>query len=207
MKTSSLLSGIFVGAALTLLSTGCKHSPQGVTYLGESQGYPKPTPPGPIGPIGDQTPAGNPLPPQLPVTSSNGIPSDTNGPWAPVIANHDENRVIFKDDTVYFDFDSATIKKSEDKKLEDVAAYFKTHTAEVLQVEGNCDERGTEKYNLALGERRALAVREYLVTLGMDSREITTVTFGAKKPADPGHNEAAWAKNRRGDLILWTPKK
>ncbi|MGD1085500.1 MAG: OmpA family protein, partial [Verrucomicrobiota bacterium] len=64
-----------------------------------------------------------------------------------------------------------------------------------------------EKYNLALGERRALAVREYLVTLGMDSREITTVTFGAKKPADPGHNEAAWAKNRRGDLILWTPKK
>jgi peptidoglycan-associated lipoprotein len=75
-----------------------------------------------------------------------------------------------------------------------------------LIVQGNCDERGTEKYNLALGERRALAVREYLANLGMNPDQIKTVTFGKSKPADPGHNEEAWKKNRRGDLVLVTPK-
>ena len=74
-------------------------------------------------------------------------------------------------------------------------------------MEGNCDERGTEKYNLSLGERRALAVREYLANLGVDSRRVVTVTYGAAKPVDPGHNESAWKKNRRGELILLTPKR
>jgi len=73
-------------------------------------------------------------------------------------------------------------------------------------VEGNCDERGTEKYNLALGERRALAVREYLINLGIDSRQVVTVTYGKAKPAVDGHNEAAWSNNRRGDFVLLVPK-
>ena len=78
--------------------------------------------------------------------------------------------------------------------------------ADALRVEGNCDERGTEKYNLSLGERRALAVREYLANLGVDSRQVVTVTYGDAKPAVEGHNEAAWSKNRRDDFILLTPK-
>ena len=73
-------------------------------------------------------------------------------------------------------------------------------------MEGNCDERGTEKYNLSLGERRALAVREYLVNLGVDPHQVDTVTYGKSKPAVPGHTEAAWSKNRRDDFVLLTPK-
>ena len=135
------------------------------------------------------------------------IAENTNGPWAGVIANNNEDREKFKADTVYFDFDSATIKKNENQKLEEVANFFKNNTEDALRVEGNCDERGTEKYNLSLGERRALAVREYLANLGVDSRRVVTVTYGAAKPVDPGHNESAWKKNRRGELILLTPKR
>jgi peptidoglycan-associated lipoprotein len=78
--------------------------------------------------------------------------------------------------------------------------------ADALRVEGNCDERGTENYNLSLGERRALAVREYLANLGVDPRQVVTVSYGKAKPAVEGHNEAAWGKNRRDDFILLTPK-
>jgi peptidoglycan-associated lipoprotein len=78
--------------------------------------------------------------------------------------------------------------------------------ADALRVEGNCDERGTEKYNLSLGDKRALAVREYLVTLGVDARQVVTVSYGAAKPAVEGHSESAWGKNRRDDFVLLIPK-
>jgi peptidoglycan-associated lipoprotein len=75
-----------------------------------------------------------------------------------------------------------------------------------LLVEGNCDERGTEEYNRALGERRALAAREALAKLGVDPKRIRTESFGKDKPADTGHDEAAWQKNRRDDFVLLHPK-
>ena len=71
---------------------------------------------------------------------------------------------------------------------------------------GHCDERGTEQYNLSLGERRALAVREYLVTAGIQPDRAFTISYGESRPAVPGHNEAAWSKNRRGVFVLLTPK-
>jgi len=135
------------------------------------------------------------------------VSSEEHGRWASVITNHNEDATILKADTVYFDLDSATIKKTEDKKLEDVAAFLKTHPAAALKVEGNCDERGTEKYNLSLGEKRAGSVREYLANLGVDARQVVTVTYGKAKPAVEGHNEAAWSKNRRGDFVVLTPKE
>jgi peptidoglycan-associated lipoprotein len=208
MKTSNFLSVIFVTAALSAGSTGCAHKPYGTTFIPNSpnntpvapppEHTTTPTPEPPPGPTLTPAPA---LPPGSP------IPEDTNGPWSGVIANHNDDVEKFKSDTVYFELDSSTIKKSEDKKLGEVADYFKTNTEDALRVEGNCDERGTEKYNLALGERRALAVREYLSNLGVDPRRIVTVTYGAAKPAKPGHDESAWSKNRRGDFILMTPKK
>jgi peptidoglycan-associated lipoprotein len=73
-------------------------------------------------------------------------------------------------------------------------------------MEGNCDQRGTEKYNLSLGERRALAAREYLANLGVDPQRLKTITYGAAHPVDPANNEAAWKKNRRDDFVLITPK-
>ena len=116
------------------------------------------------------------------------------------------DRVHFKSETVYFDFDRSVVKASEKGKVETVANYFKDHPTEKLQIEGHCDERGTEEYNRALGERRALAVREYLVNLGVAADRIFTLSWGEDKPADPGHDEAAWSKNRRGEFILLKPK-
>lgn len=97
---------------------------------------------------------------------------------------------------VYFDYDSSRIRPSEDPKLQAVAAYLKSNPGKLV-VEGYCDERGTAEFNRALGERRALAAREELVKDGADGSRITTISYGSDRPADMGHDEAAWAKNRR----------
>jgi peptidoglycan-associated lipoprotein len=97
---------------------------------------------------------------------------------------------------VYFDYDSARIRPSEDAKLQAVAAYLKSNPGKLV-VEGYCDERGTAEFNRALGERRALAAREELVKQGADGSRITTISYGSDRPADMGHDEAAWSKNRR----------
>ena len=97
---------------------------------------------------------------------------------------------------VYFDFDSARIRPSEDAKIQAVAAYLKSNPGKLV-VEGYCDERGTAEFNRALGEKRALAAREELVKEGADGSRITTISYGSDRPADMGHDEAAWSKNRR----------
>ena len=90
--------------------------------------------------------------------------------------------------------------------LQSVAQQLQSNPADKLFIEGNCDERGTEEYNRSLGERRALAAREALAGLGIDPMKIRTISYGKDKPADPGHDEAAWAKNRRDDFVLLIPK-
>jgi peptidoglycan-associated lipoprotein len=107
---------------------------------------------------------------------------------------------------VHFGFDSAAIKSSEQANLEAVAAALKGDTNTKLLIEGNCDERGTEEYNRSLGERRALAAREALARDGVDPSRVRTISYGKDKPADPGHDESAWAKNRRDDFVLLHPK-
>ena len=109
--------------------------------------------------------------------------------------------------TVYFDYDKSAIKGSEQAKLEDVANYLKGNPQAAVRVEGNCDERGTEEYNRALGERRALSAREYLVSLGIEASRVDTLTKGEDNPADPGHNEQAWKKNRRDEFVVLLPPK
>jgi peptidoglycan-associated lipoprotein len=206
MKNLNLFRVLVVSAALVIGVTACHHKPSSITPIPGSEGpigpVPTSTGPGASGTVPGETAVS-------PVTETmTGIPENGNGKYDSVINGpHNEDREIFKNDTVYFDFDSATIKASEGSKLQDVATHFKSSTGDALQVEGNCDERGTEKYNLSLGDRRALAIREYLVNLQVDAQRIKTVTYGASKPVDPGHNEAAWSKNRRGDLVLLTPKK
>ncbi|HUK83754.1 MAG TPA: OmpA family protein [Verrucomicrobiae bacterium] len=102
---------------------------------------------------------------------------------------------------VYFDFDSAKIRPSEMSKLESVAAAMKGNDKKLV-IEGYCDERGTAEYNRALGERRAQAAREELVHMGIDAGRISTISYGKDRPADPGHDESAWAKNRRDEFVL-----
>jgi peptidoglycan-associated lipoprotein len=117
------------------------------------------------------------------------------------------DREVFKSDTVYFDFDSSVVKSAERSKVAAVADYLKNHPENALEIEGNCDERGTEEYNRSLGERRALALREQLAANGVDPMKIDTKSLGKDRPAQPGHNETAWKKNRRGEFLLETPPK
>jgi peptidoglycan-associated lipoprotein len=197
MKKLNLFSVFIVSIAL--LASGCHRRPSSLT--------PIPIVPGPSGPGSGNTGVGpGEAVPAAPAVTPEGIALG-NGKYTDLLNGpHNEDRETFKADTIYFDFDRATIKASEESKLQDVANHFKGSTGDALIVEGNCDERGTEKYNLSLGERRALAIREYLANLGVDPQRIKTVTYGASKPVDPDHNEAAWKKNRRGDLVLVTPK-
>ena len=89
------------------------------------------------------------------------------------------------------------------QKVEAVAKYMKSNADVKLVCEGNCDERGSNEYNMSLGEHRALAVRAYLVGLGIDGARIQTRSFGEEKPLNPGHNEAAWHENRRVEFALF----
>jgi peptidoglycan-associated lipoprotein len=97
---------------------------------------------------------------------------------------------------VFFAFDSFDIQSSETEKLRRIASFMKGASNNIIMA-GFTDERGTEEYNRGLGERRAQAARNYLISLGVSGSRIQTVSFGLEMPTDPGHNEAAWAKNRR----------
>ncbi|MGE4489646.1 MAG: peptidoglycan-associated lipoprotein Pal [Kiritimatiellales bacterium] len=104
---------------------------------------------------------------------------------------------------VHFAYDSFQVSPAERAKVEAVAGYLKQNNASAVIVEGHCDERGSNEYNLALGERRALAVRAYLTELGITADRIQTKSFGEEMPANPGHDEAAWSANRRSEFVLY----
>jgi peptidoglycan-associated lipoprotein len=114
-------------------------------------------------------------------------------------ALQNSNFSIFRNQTIYFEFDSTGIMSAERQKL-DYVAQESIRSGYRLILAGHCDERGTLEYNRALGERRALAVREYLVEQGMNARNISTISYGEEKPAVVGKSEAAYAKNRRVEI-------
>lgn len=103
--------------------------------------------------------------------------------------------------TIYFEFDKSDIQAKYLDVLTAHADYLIKHPNVHIRLEGNTDERGSREYNIALGDRRAQAVRRFLMFQGVPADQITTVSYGEEKPVDPGHNEAAWAKNRRVDLV------
>jgi peptidoglycan-associated lipoprotein len=103
-------------------------------------------------------------------------------------------------DTVYFEFDQATLSERAKETLVRNAEWLRANSNARIQVEGNADERGTPEYNLALGERRAAAVKSYLSSLGVEGSRLVTISYGEERPADPGHGEEAWEKNRRVDF-------
>jgi len=103
--------------------------------------------------------------------------------------------------TIYFDFDSSEIKGEGTDIVSAHAKYLATHSNVHVRLEGNTDERGSREYNIGLGERRAQAVRRALLLQGASDAQISTVSYGAERPVDAGHEEAAWAKNRRVDIV------
>ena len=104
---------------------------------------------------------------------------------------------------VYFGFDSTVVPQGELGKIDAVAQHLTEKTDRVVVVEGNCDERGSSEYNMSLGENRAIIIRNYLVQSGITSDRIQTRSYGAEKPAVDGHDESAWAKNRRGEFAIF----
>lgn len=103
---------------------------------------------------------------------------------------------------VHFDFDKYDIRPEEGQVLKENAALLMKSSAVKIQIEGHCDERGTAEYNLALGERRANSTKNYLVSLGVPPGRLSTISYGKEVPLDPGHNEEAWAKNRRAHFVI-----
>jgi peptidoglycan-associated lipoprotein len=101
---------------------------------------------------------------------------------------------------IYFDYDKSNIRPEFQPVIEGIAQWLGKAPARQLLIEGHCDERGTDEYNLALGERRALAVRRYLVALGVLADHLHTISYGEEKPVDLGHDESAWWKNRRAEF-------
>jgi peptidoglycan-associated lipoprotein len=104
--------------------------------------------------------------------------------------------------TVYFGFDSSNLDSSSQGTLKANAEFMKTNASVDVQVEGHCDERGGIQYNLALGERRAKAVRDYLVAQGVAAKRVTVISYGKEKPTAFGHDESAWSKNRRANFVV-----
>ena len=103
---------------------------------------------------------------------------------------------------IHYDFDRADLREDAMQTLTQNASRIKEHGGLNVRVEGHCDERGTVEYNLALGDRRARAAKDYLVSAGVPAGRLRTISYGKEKPLDPGHNEAAWAQNRRAEFVF-----
>jgi peptidoglycan-associated lipoprotein len=103
---------------------------------------------------------------------------------------------------IHFDFDKYDIRLADAEILKGNSALLKKFSNVKIQIEGHCDERGTNEYNLALGERRANSTKKYLTSLGITADRVSTISYGEEKPMDPGHNEEAWTKNRRANFLI-----
>ncbi len=115
-----------------------------------------------------------------------------------------EEIAAFEGKNIHFDFDRYDLRADAIAVLDEKAAFLKTNPDMKVQIEGHCDERGTIEYNIALGERRARSAQDYLVDVGIAKDRIVTISYGKERPLDPGHNEDAWAKNRRDHFIVMT---
>ena len=180
--------------AAAIVSTGCVHRPYKVTAI----------PPGRNNEIADQYPVTREAPPIQALPPGYG--TDRPVPEQPINAPAwTQYRDVLAANTLHFSYDSAVIRDGDSAHLKAVAKALKSDKNANLMIEGNCDERGTEEYNRALGERRAEAAREALVGMGIDGDRIHTVSYGKDKPVDTSHTAAAGTHNRRDDFVLLRP--
>ncbi len=152
----------------------------------------------------ESTESANILPDDKPITESEATPLKGLARWD----GRPRDTEALAKERVQFDLDSATIKNSEKPKLDRVAKYLNSNNGNDLIIEGHCDERGTEGYNLSLGEKRALALREYLIdTAKIPADRVETISYGETKPIEPLHSEDSFSKNRRGEFVVVLPAK
>ncbi len=191
MKPIKFANLLVLGIVVAFAAAGCRHKPANVTPLPGSLAGTNP---------GDLPPGG--------VLNTNDTGSSISSEGIRLGPGHPDwpqNREILAADTVHFDYDRSTVRPGEKPKVAHVAEYLKSNSANAVLIEGHCDERGTEEYNHALGERRALALREELVRLGIDPNRVDTISYGKDRPVDTGRSEASHAKNRRGEFVVLTP--
>ena len=139
----------------------------------------------------EPAPAPTPAPAARPAVAEDTLPSSVD----------EINKLGYLKDA-FFDFDKAEIRTDQHDKLAADGTWLRSHPSVKVRIEGHCDERGTASYNMALGERRAAAVQEYLVSLGVDASRMQTISYGKERPFAMGHDEAAWAQNRRGHFVV-----
>jgi len=163
----------------------------------------KPLPPPPPPP--ESTASRPPLPPE-PVPEPVRVPAEPLREDGIRSGNIDEINRNSPLKPVFFDYDSSDLSPAAKSALDENAGVLKKYGTWVLTIEGHCDERGTPEYNLALGERRAVSARTYLVALGIAADRLRNVSYGKEFPFDPGHDEAAWAKNRRAHFVITAMK-
>ncbi len=123
-------------------------------------------------------------------------------PAAEYTADWEIQRIEFQNEDIYFDFDSAVLTEEAQEILRRKGSSLLDNPSVEVIIEGHCDERGTEEYNLALGERRAQSAKSFLISMGLETSRIATISYGEEKPVDSGHNEEAWAKNRRAHFVI-----
>jgi len=176
---------------LTVLIAGCKKGgkppvarPQPPAPVGINDPAPGP-PPGPPQPINEPVPV-PPMPTEGDITSKSIDDLNRDSPLRPL----------------FFELDSSEVSGPGQQVLQTNASVLKKYPGMQVTVEGHCDERGTAEYNLALGERRALAAKNYLVSLGIPADRIKTVSYGKEFPFDPGHDDSAWKNNRRAHFVI-----
>lgn len=117
-------------------------------------------------------------------------------------SSYDALKAAFLGDHVYFDFDRYNIRPDGAAIIQAKAAFMSQYPGVMAEIQGHCDERGTEVYNMALGDRRARSTYNYITSLGISGSRLSTVSYGEERPLDPGHNEAAWARNRRAQFVM-----
>jgi peptidoglycan-associated lipoprotein len=136
---------------------------------------------------------------ELPVQPAPKKESAVQNPVAPIPQAAELKAAL---ERIFFDFDAFTLSKDARDTLEKNAKLMRNEPAVKVRIEGNCDERGSDEYNLALGEKRAKSAMQYLVTMGIPMERLSVISYGKEKPADPGHSEEAWARNRRDEFVI-----
>jgi peptidoglycan-associated lipoprotein len=191
MKSAKLLNVLVLGVLLATVAAGCKKQPKNITTIPGREVNLRGD--GMSGPI-----TGGAIPKE-----GVGTGDLRSGGDLPTPKEGTQDRAALATQTIYFGFDRSSIQPSEQSKLDAVATYLKNTPNVQLLVEGHCDERGTEQYNLSLGERRAIAAREYLLQKhGLPSDRVTTVSFGEERPASVEKTEEGYAKNRRDEFVI-----
>jgi peptidoglycan-associated lipoprotein len=184
-------STLIVLAAVVALSAGACHKKVPPVARPIPPPPPVTAPAEPVRPPAPPAPAQEPIQPPAPIVEDKMLTAsldeiNKNSPLRPI----------------FFEYDSSDVSQEAQRTLEANAEVIKKYKSWVITIEGHCDERGTAEYNLALGERRSVSARTYLVSLGIPAERLRVVSYGKEFPFDPGHNEEAWAKNRRDHFVV-----